>query len=510
MSLKDFPRSSPHDETHFDPAQPAEYALPQEQEFFPSDPDYEPVILLDARRAWSQAELERIQAAYETRFTGRTFVFDTLHPDHLRFWCPFQFPETERLFLARGYACMIENRAFRKGIPAQTSFEKQQRSALYLSAALLRVMLERAGRELGVVGPSGEGQRGGDTDLRDEQVSHQLGHLLGLQARGENPVALVEHKGLLLGCDTPTLEHWLHLAVAATPVSATHLGRQRETCERLFGCEFGPIRDQVRFELAGAAQIFSAQHWPQSGIGGEGAVTPGMIVTWYSQVLAALRKIAWEAEARSAPRVLKHALRREAEVHGMVIGANAVPREGQAASYEEHWNDEADRLAAHFRVHVTQITSDFTGEQWVTAALHGATLVDEPLYQVPEPFRFSAAWIGDLKRTGRGWLGVDVAEALVVVGWQAEGESRLFFRGLFSEAVWAVLLEAADEVIATGTRIEVTYAWTRDLDRPWGAQEAPGSLSLTGPLLSFPACRAAHWREKAALICDLGDFKAFA
>lgn len=483
-------------------------------EFFVSDPRYVAVIYVDATRTWTQPELKRIHDAYTQLFPGRNFTYLKLHPDALRFQRPFQFPGAEQLFLQRGYACEVDHRGFRPGqggCRSRTLFDKQQRDALYASAALLWEMLERAGGELNVVDPPKGQAMAVYRPVLDEQVARQMAFLLGSAGRESGLVHLVEHHGLLLGRETLTIHDRIHLAATATPDTARREGREIEVCQALYGRAFGPVRDQVRFELAGAAQLFAAQHWPRSRGGGNTAVTAGMVATWYSQVVTALRKLVWEAEARSAPKVLKDALRREAKAHPDRVGFDVVPAPMKVASYEGYRNDEIDDLVISLRargikLYATQFTTAFTGEQWATAALHGATLTDDIPDQRPDPFRFSAAWIGGLKRTGQAWLGVDEAEALLAVIEQARGESARFFRSQFSEAVWDIWCQAVEEVVDTGSGIVVTYTWTRDLDRPWSARRTRKGLNLTGPLLSFPACDAAAWREKAARVRELCEF----
>lgn len=514
MALTDIPRRAydegdgPHDG---EDCGIVYYEVP---EFFVSDPRYVAVIYLDASRSWPPAELERIHDIYTQRFPGRNFTFLDLHRDALRFWRPFQFPGAERLFLDRGYACEVDHRGFRRGQGgnrSRTLFDRQQRNALYAAAALLREMLERAGPELGVVDrPERRAPSESGAMTVDEQVARQMAFLLGSTGRESGLIHLVEHDGLLLGQKTLTTDDRIHLAATAAPDTAWNGGRDVEVCRALFGRAFGRVRDQVRFELAGAAQLFAARHWPRHRTGDDTVVTAGMVAIWYSQVVTALRKLVWEAEARSAPKVIKDALRREAEAHADHIGFDVVPQPMEVASYDEYRSDQIDRLAEDLGLFATQFTTAFTGEQWATAALHGTTLTDDIPDQRPDPFRLSAAWIGGLKRTGQAWLGVDEAEALLAVAQQARGESARFFRSQFSEAVWNAWYEAVEEVYDTGTEIAVTYTWTRDLDRPWGAQRTEESLRLTGPLLSFPACDAAAWREKAARVRDLCDFTALA
>lgn len=476
---------------------------------FISDPSYIAVIYIDPRKPWPKAELERIHNAYTQRFPGRTFTYVDLHPDALRVWRPFQFPEAEQLFLQQGYACEVDGRGFRPGqggSRSRTLFDQQQRDALYASAALLWEMLERAGPELGVVDPWEGRAMAAYRPILDQQVARQMGFILGSAGRNSDPLHLVEYCGLLLGRETLTKDHRIHLAAASAPDTARKEGRRPEVCRALFGQAFGPVCDQIRFELAGATQLFAARHWPRYRAGDDVTATAGMVATWYSQVVAVLRKLVWEAEARSAPKVLKDALRREAKAHPEKVGFDVVPTPREVATYEQHRDDQIDTLAEELKLFATQFTTEFTGEQWASAALHGGTLNDDIPEHRPDPFRLSAAWIGSLKRTGQAWLDPDDAEALLGVAQQARGESERFFRSQFSEEVWDVWYDAVAEVCDTGNDLLVTYTWTRDLDRPWSAQRTEEGLILTGPLLSFPACDAASWREKAACVRDLNEF----
>lgn len=493
------------------------YSDPPAPEVFPSDPAFVATIFIDASRAWTDDELGRIEAVYTERFPGRRFGFEDLHRESLRYWRPFVFAQGEQLFLRQGYVCNLEARMFRRGRQPHTLFNQQQRHTLHVCGALLWEMLEHAGVELELVEPAQGRRRGVYRAILDEQVGRQLGLLLGLQGEGETPRLLVAHQDLLLACDTPLPEHRIHLSVFATPRTVRDLGRRPDAAHALFEREFSAVRRQVRFELGAAATLFAAEHWPQhrqAQVTPAITVTPGMIATWYSQVLASVRKVVWEAGARAAPRVLRHDLYREAQVHPQIVGVNLPPGDDEdRASYVQLVADEADRIAADFgtpRFPLTsgQVDVHYTDEQWLSAALHGTTFGHDTWFEEPEVLRTAAAWIGDLKRTGKNYLDVFDAERLLQVRDHASGDSEAFFLSQFSEELWAVLLDTAEEVDTRSEGIAVTYAWASDLDRPWSVERTDDTLRLTGPLLSFPACRAAFWREKADLIRELGDFKA--
>lgn len=86
---------------------------------------------------------------------------------------------------------------------------------------------------------------------------------------------------------------------------------------------------------------------------------------------------------------------------------------------------------------------------------------------------------------------------------------------MLSEEAWAVLLDAAQDLVQTpaGGRIdtrrtiEVTYTWSQG-EEPWSAIREGDTIAISGPLLFFPVNERTFWAEKAAFIRENQGFVA--
>ncbi|MFB0492111.1 hypothetical protein ABIE45_004697 [Methylobacterium sp. OAE515] len=493
------------------------------REIFPSDPGYIASIYLDADRSWTEIQRQQLMAHYTARFPGRRLDFCTVSRDSLRYRPLSLFPEMEQLFLQQGHVCDLEGRRFGDNGQQQILFVRHNRDALDMATFMLWEMLRLAGPELRLWDPRGDRGEAEHAAIVDTQTNLQLGHLLGRPSgrRGDRliEIQLVEHAGMLLGCGQVTGEHRVHLAESVAPRGAWKAAQQADTCRALFGRSPEAIRAQVAWEVANAATLFDHRRdWPADhaeriarGVP-PAAVTPGAVATWYSQVLTALRKAAWEAGARASTFVAGQDVRREAEVHRRPVGVASVPKLYRTATVRAHIDRAADLLAQHLSevqgnwIAKDQVTAGFSTEQWLTAALHGASVHRDDPAQEPEADRALAAWIGDLKRFGHAHLDVFDAERLLGLEEDGfEGRDR-FFRSQFSEAVWEALFDAAAEVDGGKDTLEVTYGWCADPAAPWGVERTADLLAIRGPLLSFPTCEAAWWADRAEVIRRLEEF----
>lgn len=523
MPLTDIARRGPQPELDMEPWELA----PDDgiRELFPSDPDYIASVYLDSSRSWGDAQLAQLKGQYEARFPGRTIHFQDLSQQALRYRRLSLFPEMEQLFRQQGHVCDLEGRGFGHRGVLQVVYERHQRGALDMSVFLFWEMLRQAGGELNLWDPQGDRTPTEQAEIVDTEIALQLGHLLGRYAgnrRGRlDGVPLVEQAGMLLGCERVTGEHRIHLAEAVTPRSAWKAAQQDEPCRVLFARTPAAIRAQAEREIGAAAILFDHRRdWPEDHAErltrGQpvASVTPGMVATWYSQVVTSLRKIVWETHARGSAAVAGYEVRREAAVHPRPVGVVNVPKPNITASMQEYVIRAADEEAQHLSdAHDTWITPDqvataFDRERWLIATLHGATLnYDGPLEE-PDVDWALAAWIGALKRTGHAWLDFLVAERFLdLLDNACDARSRFFF-SQFSESVWDALSQAATDVDASSKILEVTYTWYEDPTRPWAAERTPDLLAIQGPLLSFPTCEAAEWAAKADFIRQQEAFLA--
>jgi hypothetical protein len=523
MPLSDLARLGPPPENDWDPAEgPIDDGI---RELFPSDPDYVASIYIDADRTWGEAQLDHLQAEYAARFPGRKLQVQELSREALRYRRLSLFPEMERLFLVQGHVCDLEARRTDDRGQYQVLFERQQRDALDLGVFMLWEMLRVGGHDLGLWEPPAEPATPDHDEIVEAEIGLQLGSLLGSLAgrRGDrqSPIALVEHADLLLGCMCVSSEQRIHLAETLAPRGAYEAAQRVETCRALFGRTPEAIAAQVVCEVRNAAVLFDHRRdWPEDHAErlARGArvvpVTPGLVATWFSQVLAALRKVVWETNARGSSSVVGHALRRELAFHPRPIGAPVIPRAYRTATVRDYVERAADLLAERLSgahggwITRDQITADFTPDLWLAAALHGSTLDHDEPFEDPEADRELAFWIGALKRTGHGYLDYYTADRLLDLLDEPTAARERFFFSQFSEAVWLNLVEAAKEVHASAKILELTYTWCTDPAEPWGVRRTANLLAIRGPLLSFPTCEAAGWERKAQVIRDQIGFLA--
>lgn len=523
MPLSDLAHLGPPREDEFDPL--AEAVDDGIRELFPSNPDYGASIYIDADRTWGDGQLDQLRAAYARRFPGREFQFQELSPRTLRYRRLSLFPEMERLFLMQGHVCDLEGRRTDDRGQFQVLFDRQQRDALDLSVFVFWEMLRVAGPDLGLWEAAAEPATPDHAEIVEAEIGLQLGALLGSLngRRGDRqiPIALVEHAGLLLGCMGVSGEQRIHLAETVAPRSAYEAAQRVETCRALFGRTPEAIAAQIAREVRDAATVFDHRRdWPRDHAErlarGDAIppVSPGLVATWFSQMLIALRKAAWEAGACGASPVAGHALRRELAVHPQPVGAPVIPKPYRTATVPVYYERAAETLAQRLSeahggwVTRDQITGDFTPELWLGAALHGSTLDHDLPLDDPEPDRDLAEWIGRLKRTGHAYLDYDRAQWLLDLLDEPTPIQERFFFSQFSETVWLSLIEAAGEMRADGDLLEITYTWCTDPAEPWAARRSAKLLALRGPLLSFPVCEAAAWARKAAVIREQLGFLA--
>lgn len=178
-------------------------------------------------------------------------------------------------------------------------------------------------------------------------------------------------------------------------------------------------------------------------------------------------------------------------------------------------NDEITQHAAQWGPILGPIdmTYKINWENEILAALMGATYrsdtdtTESPFDNRDIFVRCLAYWIGSLKRKRTATIDWYTAEGILEVC-RGEYPSTLLL-SQFPKATWVELEELAEAITngESGTEIEVSYTWTRDLDAPYKCEERDGTLALEGPLLCFPILAAAEWREKARTIETLRGFE---
>ncbi|MCK1590257.1 hypothetical protein [Bradyrhizobium sp. 169] len=300
-----------------------------------------------------------------------------------------------------------------------------------------------------------------------------------------------------------------------TRAKAVEHGERRYSREKLFSISTEETKAQLLFEAANAQHLFSPQLLDPAAI--PVATSPTMILAWYSQAIAAMRKVCWLVATKQEASVVAQSLYEEAKLHGKAIGNPRLPRNRR--TWEDLIVDLVDRrneliaeqcppvLAAN------GMTYEVSWRNEILAALMGATYdsqVDCPDSPFENPSRFIrhlADWIGQLKRKRTATLNAWTADSIIEM-WDNNQQLEPLLLSQFPRATWAALVEVS-EAVTRGQRpdVEVSYTWTTDLARPYGFEEAGNQIALEGPLLCYPALEADKWRENAQVMLGLRGFE---
>jgi hypothetical protein len=494
--------------------------LPEEVEpptIYPSNPDYFIRVYYDASRFPNEQALQELYERMLLKYAPRDLGLVELDPKSLEYRSLSSFRKMEKLFLDRGFVADVEGRMFGQGVP-DTKFVERNKVALNGNAMAMKTLWLAGGHRL--LPPANEGE------LLEEVVERAMAPILGKETVRDGQIQpdpaslypLAEHQGLLLGCTDFTIPRRMHWATETTPAQVIEKGGRKQIPPALFDLKTQSVLDQLLFEFQHAPQLLR-EVFLDPTLEGPG-ISDAMVVTWYSQVIAAIRKICWLVSAQQNASVIRQSLREERAMHGRVIGA---PRNLGPAM---HWdafvadrvitrNDEITQHAAQWGPILGPIdmTHEINWENEILAALMGATYrSDTDIFETPFQnrdifVRCLAYWIGSLKRKRAATIDWYTAEGILEVC-RGESSSTLLL-SQFPKATWVELEEVAEAITngESGTKIEVSYTWTRDLDAPYKCEERDGTLALEGPLLCFPVLAAAEWREKARTIETLRGFE---
>jgi hypothetical protein len=363
-------------------------------------------------------------------------------------------------------------------------------------------------------------------EIREETVDRAMAPILGKETVRKGQIEpdpskiypLAEHQGLLLGCTDFTTPRRLHWATETTPRQVIDKGDRKEAKVALFGHKMASVRNQLLFEFEHAPQLLR-EIFLDPQLNGAG-ISRAMVLTWYSQVIAATRKVCWLASGDQEASVVAQSIYEEREVHGEVIGVSRLPTTVRtwgafiADETRERNLEIANRAVEWGPIRgLIDMTCEISWETEILAALMGATYrsdtdpTESPFQNRDIFVRCLAYWIGSLKRKRTATIDWYTAEGILEVC-RGEYHSTLLL-SQFPRPTWDVLEDIAEAISNgdPGTEIEVSYTWTRDLNAPYKCEERDGTLALEGPLLCFPVLAAAEWREKARTIETLGGFE---
>lgn len=491
---------------------------PEELPLYPSDMAYKITVYYDSTRDFTDDKLEQILADARAQYPDRTVHLEPLHPSSLEYFSLSPFAEMERRFKGKdGYVADVEGRLFRSGSIPDTEFVKRNLAALQANAMAMAALLHA--HPQGLINPAEP-----DDELRKRAVYQAMGPIIGNKTfhrevgQPDQPLIypLVEHKGMLLGCTDFSQNRRIHWAREMTPAKAVEHGERRYAREKLFGISTEETKAQLLFEAAHARHLFSPHLLDPIAVPVE--TNPTMILAWYSQAIAAMRKVCWLVATKQQASVAAQALYEEARVHGRAIGNPRLPRNRR--TWEDLIVDLVDQrnelmadqwppiLAAN------EMTYEVSWRNEILAALMGATYdsqADCPDSPFENPSRFVqylAYWIGQLKRKRIANLDTWAAEGIIEL-WDNNQHCEPLLLSQFPRSTWAALVEIAEAVTRGGRPevVEVSYTWTTDPARPYAYVEDGNRIALTGPLLCYPALEAVRWRENARVILGLRGFE---
>lgn len=507
-----------------------DYVEPIKPVIYPADLRFCVTVFYDPEVINDDVAFNALHARMEQTYGRREIYMRRLDKASIEYARLSPYPAVEALFLERGYVTDAESRMFDQGGKTHSSYARRHIAALTVNATLLAAFLHE--QPIGAMNPALTGDArwrsawkmmapimGQETLHPDEEFGRAMDHLEAHPEQQYNPGAhrypLIEHEGLLLGSRNFRSARLVHWTCDMSPKGAGKTADKESHYDSLFDSDAREIKQQVRFEAGNAAYLFRPELIRADAA--RIAVTPAMIVTWYSQALAAIRKIAWLVTAEEDRSLANRAVNEEQAVHGFALGTQRPAKRGK--SWEELVAGEFGELEALMGLQMPPIaagqilTYQISSYHQLLGGLMGATYdsQDDPgdsPYSNPDIFAASLArWIGELKRKRKASLDCWTAESILSV-WRRSGEPLLLSQ--FPEATWLRLVEISEvmEHNRDMPEVEVTYTWTRDRNAPHKCADRDETLALEGPLLCFPTLQAAYWQEKARLVVGRHGFEA--
>ena len=545
MSLRDLPRQMDCDD---EPPGEIEYALDEDV----PGPRACPTLYYDPTRFPDPADVARLEWEMRSRSPadhGRDWHIQAVAPKSLKRWSPFPDGKTERRFLARGYVSNCEDLPATRGTPTYTVQQQESLRAFQRAIIVAEAVIKAAQHRLGPDRPSWlqaeaeavltpvTGRR--TSKIRDREQKKAL-------SRARN-VPLILQDGLVFGCTDFKQER---LVVASSYYSADIAGNEgKRTLHEGQREPDGPFQALITRELASA----------------DPATLPG-IVLWACQRVALCRIALEEARWHHSParkqalaqrwitmplgRALDKGFRswtqttsppsasgaQKGLLRSQVLYASEELLERRTASdpsFDERVDVSAIPVAlkeAHARI-LTEAAENYDHFGWepprIVRLAYSLRRCVERAYlgsYVPpiedhwdEPrgdLQAIAAWLGELRRWGRGMLDVDHASVLDRVlrscSWEeyerefesAAGQAAItYLKGLMPPTFWSDIEAVLDVVIAGGPTVPILYDDRTTVGPVWrpGASLGMAAPIVTqGPVLDFPITEAAWWTTRAA------------
>lgn len=512
---------------------PVDDHVPPEPMIFPADLRFCVTVFYDPEVIHDDAAFNELLARMERTYDGREIHMQKLDKASIEYARLSPFPESEARFLQRGYVDNVEGRAFGQGGHAQSSYAKRNIAALTVNAMLMATFLHK--QPVGGMNRALTGKArwrsvwramapimGTETLHQDERDGRLMAHVeahpgvpFDLDA---NNYPLIEYQGLYLGSRNFRHPRSIHWTYDVTPMGGWE-SADDSTCGAIFGVAAKVVRKQIRFEANNACYLFRPELISADAARAE--VTPAMIATWYSQAIAAMRKICWLVTTEEDRLLAAHALHQEEAVHGFALGAaERLPDHG--SSWEQLIHDKTTEFRQMMTrqmppVAIGQImTHTILSSDEILGSLMGTTYDshDEPgesPYSNPDIFTASLArWIGQLKQKRKASLDSWTAQSILSLFRRKSQQYGPLLLSQFPQTTWQRLVEISEamEHDRDMPEVEVTYTWTQDRMAPYKCADRDNALDLEGPLLCFPTLQAVDWQEKAQIIAGLRGFEA--
>ena len=484
-------------------------------DLLPSNRYFPITLYYDPERIGTKELREEILRDVKRPLRGRVVRMQALDPKALRRFSVNRSPRFETLFLERGYATDVEGR-IPSGRRRPKSFKMVEANKLVLqtSAHLWTDMLADQSEHLFERTPN------------DCEVL--AAPMLGLTERNGPYIPLVEYKDMFLGTNHP-VGYPFHLAWSTTPKEAMKEGQRGMSL--LFNDLTQEANEQLEYEFANAHLVFggasrtSAERRQQAS---------AAVLVWFSQVIAAQRRVVWDVEMRRKWPVALSELGKEKKVHKTVIGAPRLPEGASLGrTIEQQIGEEKELVrnrAEGRRGYLPDCIHEISLNERLLAVLHGsavdsASRSECDFLESKEYLIVLARWIGELKRIGFHTFDERIARCLRL-GWNFISNGDNCLLGQFSGETWLMLIGMAGKETVQRSRIphalpqrrldgyagpcDVTYEWgpLSVAGQPAASVMEDGTLALRGPLLCFPVDQLAYWKRKAKMVSELGGFLA--
>jgi hypothetical protein len=505
----------------------------EERDLYPSNRYYTIKLFYNPARFRTGAEQRKLRgylADARAKYADRNVELRSLSVASLTFRSMSLFPDTERRFLDQGYVLDAEGRDRKTARRASLMVVSHNIDVLRANAFYWSRMLLKSGSSLLLwAKPPREKERGRLFAVMAPIMGRPTDPDSG-KSRDEQIIPLVEHEQMLLGARI-VKERTAHIAHITTPSTVVDHGRRE--FPSLFSDRADLVESQLAFELANSYKIFEGNDAPSTDAG---STTSAAILTWFSQVVTAQRKLCWLLEAKHDWRLALKQLLREEELHKNITGVAELPRKVEEAKtwpelLQSELKGHADDIESSTEQCALAVEHQVSLQHRILAALHGSTIDldhedEHEFFDSGSHLIALAYWIGLLKRTGGQTLSRGIA-CYLRAGWSSIEAAENCLLGQFPKATWDALLRRARDFFPPVIRrpgklpyfdyrgfkeskpVKIKYEWITEetLNSP-PYREAKGSIVLRGAMLCFPLHQVTNWADKAQIIRPSARFHA--